>query len=133
MTLKKIINNCNWEDIQLELIKYYLELKKVIPTFKKVFIELNNLPIIENEFILFIQKVEAEGNDSYFRVSGIDEIGNCFNISAISWKKWLGMNIHPNNIEWFTNAEIIAHSLYEMTFFGFSRNEIESNLKKIEN
>lgn len=136
MILKNIINNCNWKDIQLELIKYYPELKNSLPDFKKVFIELNNLPIVENEFILFIQKVEIEGEDFYIRVSGIGEInelGNSYNISAINWKKWLAMKIHPISLKNFTNAEIIAHSLYEMTFLGFSENEIDSNLEKIEN
>ena len=40
------------------------------------------------------------------------------------WSEWLGMNISDLTLSSYSEREIIAHCLYEMTFFGYSNDEI---------
>jgi len=88
---------------------------------------------IHCNLILYIRRINSKNEEDDIAVSGIGEpheLGNTYNISGINWGKWLGMEIHPETIKNFNESEIIAHSLYEMTFFGFSENEIKTNIEK---
>lgn len=48
------------------------------------------------------------------------------------WREWLGMEIHPDVFRQYSDLEIIAHSLYEMTFIGFDEKEIQDELNIIQ-
>jgi len=42
-------------------------------------------------------------------------------IEFVEWKKWLGMDLENETMNNFNELEIIAHCLYEMTFYGYTR------------
>ncbi|QTY27058.1 hypothetical protein IGB25_00120 [Flavobacterium sp. CS20] len=42
------------------------------------------------------------------------------------------MEIHPDNFTDFSELEIIAHCLHEMTFVGFEEEEIQEELQRID-
>jgi hypothetical protein len=42
------------------------------------------------------------------------------------------MDIDENTLQDFTELEIIAHCLYEMTFMGFEEEEIQPELDKLK-
>lgn len=47
------------------------------------------------------------------------------------WEQWLGMEIDPVAFELFSETEILAHCLYEMTFVGFDEDEIQKRYQEI--
>lgn len=42
------------------------------------------------------------------------------------------MEIHPDTLRQYSDLEIIAHNLYEMTFIGFDEKEIQDELNIIQ-
>jgi hypothetical protein len=37
-----------------------------------------------------------------------------------SWDEWLGFSVLGRSIEVYGASAVVAHSLYEMTFFGYT-------------
>lgn len=58
-----------------------------------------------------------------------NSITESYAIEFLEWDKWLGMDLAPETIKNFSNLEIIAHCLYEMTFIGYDEDEIQEQLK----
>ena len=54
-------------------------------------------------------------------------------IEFVEWKNWLGMDVAPETTKNFSDLEIIAHCLYEMTFIGYEENEIQEQFNTIKN
>lgn len=54
-------------------------------------------------------------------------------IEFTPWNQWLGMEISSESFVNFSELEIISHCLHEMTFMGFEEEEIQDELKSIEN
>jgi len=48
------------------------------------------------------------------------------------WKEWLGMGIHPESLAHFSEQEILAHCLHEMTFMGFEEEQIQKHIKDMK-
>ena len=46
-------------------------------------------------------------------------------MKAAPWGEWMGLDISPETLENFSYAEIVAHCLYEMTWFGGSEEEVK--------
>lgn len=49
----------------------------------------------------------------------------------MKWENWLGMGLAPETLENFSELEIIAHCLYEMTFCGYEQDEIQKQIDTI--
>ena len=52
-------------------------------------------------------------------------------LSYHPWREWLGMAIDPKTRQTFSDAEIVAHSLWEMTWNGFDEASIEESRLKL--
>lgn len=48
------------------------------------------------------------------------------------WNEWLAMNLDPETLNSFTELEIIAHCLHEMTIVGFEEDEIQEQLDHVK-
>ncbi len=47
------------------------------------------------------------------------------------WENWLGMELDKITLREFSHYDIIAHSLYEMTYIGYSQDEIKQQLEEL--
>lgn len=47
-----------------------------------------------------------------------------YSMSLTAWDEWLNMEIDPRTCERFSAEDILAHCLWEMTFYGFSMEAI---------
>ena len=47
------------------------------------------------------------------------------------WAEWLGMEIDPDTLTRYTEPDIIAHCLWEMTFFGYTLEDIRQTWDEI--
>ena len=54
-------------------------------------------------------------------------------IEFTAWSEWLGMPIDTNSLKEFSELEIVAHCLNEMTYAGFEQEEINSKMDRIKN
>jgi hypothetical protein len=53
-------------------------------------------------------------------------------IEYTPWGKWLGMSIDQVSSENFSEVEIIAHCLWEMTFAGFDQRSIKEKIDELK-
>lgn len=47
------------------------------------------------------------------------------------WREWLGMTIEPATLEAHSPAHVVAHCLYEMTFYGFCEAIVQDNHQEL--
>lgn len=57
---------------------------------------------------------------------------NSLAIEFTAWNEWQGMDIDKKSLQNFSELEIIAHCLYEMTFVGFEEEEIQAEINNIK-
>lgn len=78
-----------------------------------------------------------ESKTSYVEVSGrklkeeINSITTGYAIEFVKWENWLGIDLAPESMNTFSELEIIAHYLYEMTFCGYDQGEIQKKINSI--
>ena len=84
-----------------------------LPYFKMAFDELRMMaPTIDEDYI------DVDSTDSYIIVEGCQD----------SWADVLGKNIRLEKELPLTNQVLAAHILWEITFFGFSEEEMKANI-----
>lgn len=139
MTLKQLIANHNWSSIALVLKELYPDQESNLDGYDEVY---NKLMIMNPEStelsISVTNEVDDFDGEAYVHVSGIYETPRTEEekwshaIEFVPWKEWLGMEITQDSLNNFSEMEIIAHALFEMTFVGFDEKNIQSKLNSIE-
>ena len=137
MILKDLIQECKWNNVRYELLEEYSDVFDIIKSFEQVYSQLKKLEPKQNRIKIKIQKVNDIYNENkgFVAVSGImkgQELGSTYNISAINWQDWLGMEIENETINKFSFNQIVSYCLYEMTFFGFDQEKIKNKLKEFK-
>jgi hypothetical protein len=142
MKLNDIIKSYNWLSIELTLIRLYPEQKTLVDDYRNVFEKLMFLVPEEYEMSIVLTEYDSDPDEesevrTYVDVSGrkIEEnpnsISDSYAIEFVAWKNWLGMDLAPETTEKFSDLDIIAHCLYEMTFIGYNEKEISEQFETI--
>lgn len=141
MKFKDLITTNSWLSIEKVLLQLYPNEQKNITAYEQIF---NDLQLMEavagNISIVVSNEYDAFDGLEYVDVSGRDNnpqenselLTNALAIEFTPWNEWLGMDIDKNTLQEFTELEIIAHCLYEMTFMGFEEEEIQSEMDKLK-
>ena len=87
--------------------------------------------VIEQEFDDETQEYGL-GNIYGIDHASTDQLSNGVALEFTKWNKWLGMNIHEMTCKEFTELEIIAHCLYEMTFVDYEESDIQAEFDRIK-
>ena len=142
MKLNDIIKSYNWLSVELTLLRLYPDQETMVDDYRNVFEKLKFLePEDYNMSIVLTENdcdsdVESEER-TYVDVSGRkkekdpNSITDSYAIEFVEWKKWLGMDLAPETTKKFSDLEIIAHCLYEMTFIGYNEKEIKKQVNAI--
>lgn len=137
MKLKQIIDTTHWLSIQSILLSQYPEVKKTIHAHRNVYEKLKQLEpvnchieIVISEYKDNFNKETVIGYDIYGRNTNEDKPER-YALEFKEWKIWLGMEIANETIVKFSELEIAAHCLYEMTFLGFEESKIQEQFNKI--
>ncbi|MBN1118610.1 MAG: hypothetical protein JXA77_15470 [Bacteroidales bacterium] len=141
MKLKEVIEETEWHDVEPALLRLYPEQKKNISGFEQVFNKLKQMPANESSITIKVMNVLDDFDCiEYADVSGYysKSINNpekqtqSLAIDFTPWNEWLGMEIDQISLEEFDKFELIAHCLYEMTFYGFNEDDIQAELVQIQ-
>ena len=97
-------------------------------------------PVSKNISIIVSNEKDTFDDEGYVNVSGkynypkenTDEHSYSLALEFTAWNEWLGMDIDKKSLQNFSELEIIAHCLYEMTFMGFEEEEIQAEMNKVE-
>jgi len=125
MILKDLIKSVNNDKVWEVLNREYNHKEGAYEAYKKVIEELKSLKpkLSKPEVTLVVAKVKdgIEPDKLIFDVFGIKEGDEeHYGLVMVPWEEWLGLNVLTKSVEKYGAAEVVAHALYEMTFFGYS-------------
>jgi len=142
MTLKQIIKNYTWLNIEQKLLVLYPDEEENgnLSLYEEVLEKLRFMAPVSSDVMLNITyEQDVFENETYVNVSGKDLnpdttlpiVTDAYAIEFTPWNKWLGMEITDNTLKDFSELEILCHSLYEMTFVDFEEESIQDEIKRI--
>lgn len=143
MKLKDLIISNNWLSVELSLLRLYPDQKKIIDEYRNVFEKLRFLEPEDYDMSIVLTEYNCDKDDesekgTYVDVSGRKSIKekniltDSYAIEFIEWKNWLGMDLATETTKNFSDLEIVAHCLYEMTFVGYEEEEIQEQYDTIK-
>jgi hypothetical protein len=143
MNLYDLIKSYNWLSVELTLLKLYPDQDKLLDEYRNVYEKLKlTEPADYKELEIVLTEYDNDPNfesdkETYVDVSGQKKIPNLNDITSgyaiefLEWEKWLGMDLSKETIKNFSDLEIIAHCLYEMTFVDYYEEAIQGQFKSL--
>lgn len=142
MKLNDIIKSYNWLSIELTLLRLYPDQETMVDDYRNVFEKLKFLEPEEYDMSIVLTEYDCDSDDEseartyvdvYDRKNEKDPntLTDCYAIEFLEWEKWLGMGLAPETTKRFSDLEIIAHCIYEMTFIGYNEEEIKEQFDTI--
>lgn len=131
MTYKELIDKYDDEAILIRLFELYPDMEKSSKGFEDSLTRLRQLEPAESKCTLNLEDVPEDDGESWVHVCGREDNIN-YAIEFTPWNEWLGMTIEEKTLEDFTELDVAAHSLWEMTWFGFTEEEIQSDAQEIK-
>lgn len=150
MKFKELIDKYTWDDVWAALIRLYPDQEKSLDGYRYVFATLRTLQPAESQMRICLADVPERDGESYTDVSGRngslrkdnnpeiykdDEIGNqeeVWGLDFVDWAEWLSMTIDPGTLARYPEAEILAHCLWEMTFYGYTPEDIRKKTEELD-
>lgn len=151
MKLAELACNCDWDSIRSAILRLYPDDRKNMAGFESVFERLQTLtPAITKMRIVLEEVFDDVENERYTHVCGKDgtlkkeenpeifkddQIGNqevSYGIEFVEWEEWLGMDIDPESLSKYSETDIIAHCLWEMSFYGYTQEAIRKQAKQLK-
>ena len=129
MTFAEILRNADIEEVKRVILWFYPFQKDSIEGYERVYDTLLGIEPQPSEMKLKIEHVkgETDPDDEYEAVSAIDlSDGESYSISHCPWAEWLGLEVSADTLEKYNINEIVAHCLYDMTFYGFDEEKIQA-------
>ena len=137
ISLKDLLPKTVWPEIWKILLTHYSQFfqnpyngrtyqeSEVEEAYKAIFTKLQDIAGIPSDLVLIIKKFEyKEGQFGFDPAAYNEECPGGYSMKASPWGDWLGLIISPETLEQFSYAEILAHCLYEMTWFGGTEEEV---------
>jgi hypothetical protein len=140
MQLKEIIDSNEWLSVKFTLLELYPEEEKNLNGYRDVFNRLKvMIPKTSNVSLTVANQEDDFDGTEYVHVSGFyvdptkspDGYTGSLAIEFTPWNEWLGMEVSKDSLAEFSEFEIIAHSLFEMTFVGFEEISIQTKMDEI--
>lgn len=136
MRFSDLVKQCEWEGVWLSLESEYPSLSKGESVYRDLFHDLIAMEPVDSSLAITVEWVE-DGEDSFHHVSALDdsESAACdserYSIALTEWAEWLGMDVAQSTLEAYTTSQIVAHCLWEMTWFGANLEAVRAARKQI--
>ncbi|MCD4708793.1 MAG: hypothetical protein K8S62_13755 [Candidatus Sabulitectum sp.] len=146
MNLKELVGRADWCDVRDCLVSAYPDCDNNLEGFEMVFLNLSSLIPCKTDMRLFIEETEGIDDKSCVDIRGRDGTLNrdlpdfkytgkpdhveyadseaIYGLDFVPWEKWLDMEIDTRSLKNYTESEILAHCIWEMTFYGFDQTHI---------
>ncbi len=136
MRFKELLKNVVLNDVLTELVISYPGEEEDLEEYEEVF---NKLLVLScnkeaKECMINISETTEMWDDEeevFISVNGKlpgDDENYC--IAFEKWENWLNMTV-PDDLCDYTAAEFVAHCLWEMTWHGFSQEDIQETLQEL--
>jgi hypothetical protein len=134
MTFEDYIATCTFKELLPALLPLCPGHENKMADFKLVFDELRLHKAITSATKIHInihKDLDSPQEPSYVNVSCIEpDIKGFCAFCGYPWDECLGMEISLDDDVHLSNAEIVANCIWEMTFYGFSEQEINSHFRR---
>jgi hypothetical protein len=150
MQFKYLLDKYTWDEIGPILVKLYPDQEDNLADYRHVFETLRTIQPAETTMRIFIEEVWDEFTGKYYasvsgkdgtlrkdepsEAVGDDALGDqevSYAIELTDWAEWLGMAIDAETLSSYSEVEIIAYCLWEMTFFGYSQADIQQAIDEL--
>ncbi|NCD11244.1 MAG: hypothetical protein EOL93_01725 [Epsilonproteobacteria bacterium] len=151
MKFKELVDSVDVEKVMVFMINHYYDNDKLNPEeephdieavqagYRRVINELKGYEPTDSDVISIKlklipeEKVEYEGeswvNEAYWAVNGFDLNSEyAIGLDFTDWREWLAMEVLPVDLP---DHEIVAHCLWEMTFFAYSNDGVAEKRDEI--
>lgn len=148
MTFRSLLFSVTWADVSIALVAAYPDTSiSDLVGYSRVRDILYSITPVPSTTRISINWVDPDPRFSepddvgYWDVSGLDDVRDAkegyetpmkWAIEFTPWGEWLGMEIDKDTLAKLSPADILAHCLWEMTFCGYTQEEVDGELKKIE-
>jgi hypothetical protein len=130
MTLKNLLSKYTTDSIIEAILKY--DEKSDEESYRSAIEELKEKQeIIEYDGIDIITYADENGFNGYC-CEGIDNTGQIWGLDYISWGEWLGKEIRPESFEVLSEKEVLAIILWQITFNGYTEDNLIEAKKELE-
>jgi hypothetical protein len=138
MKLYDLIQKHPWKKIESALVRLYPDHESELEGYRRVFGKLKALKPTPSEYRLLLQLVYSEHAQEFdveFKCldpsQHEESTVSIFALERTPWASWLGMELDAKTLEDFSEFDILAHCLYQMTFFGFSQEDIKTTSEEL--
>jgi len=131
MTFKELLETVSFEVVWQELKKEYCLKDEAFEVYIRVFHQLKELMPEPNHDLmrLVVAKVEdgLEPGTYIYDVFGIKPGDNeHYALELLPWSNWLSFEVVEKCVEAYSASVVVAHSLYEITFYGYDAVDVEA-------
>lgn len=148
-TLKDIVSIIPFDKVWEKIVLHYSdkmerEVKDIQNDFRVLYEKLHNVDskINHSNMVIYIDAFETDEDDEpvyqstfnennknlYFDVSGRDDEHNGYSLVGNNFNEWLNFYIDSDTLNFMSVESILAHCLWEMTYFGYGN--FDNELKK---
>ena len=150
MTLRDLIQTHTWLEAEPVLLRLYPDQASSIEAYEQVFNDLKAIaPVASDMRIVLSERQELDGQP-YTEISGMNgtlkrdaapeyfgdvpggDEEESFALEFTDWSPWLSMQIDIATLNAYAAEAILAHCLWEMTFLGYSREEIAEARERLK-
>ncbi len=128
MTLKELVQLCEFNSFFKELLTYYTQIEEdSIERVQKGFKDLQTLEASDTkeQFEIQIDFVEDEGSYDVSGKKPDDE--ELYSLMLIDWKDWLTFTVEESIFQKWMPEAVLAHIYWEMTWDGFTYEETKES------
>jgi hypothetical protein len=125
-TLKELIDESTDADVLATLVSAYDE-DKNLPGYQRALDRLRLMePQAKDKMRIVVSRVSPDeiNPEPWWHVGGRDEADERWAIGFVPWAEWLAMPVAVENCD-LTSAQMVAHCLWEMTFYGFEEEHVQ--------
>ena len=134
VTLAGLLELAIWAEVEACLRRHYypgpddVEQQADVTAHQRVYEALRELQAEPSDGLLIeitLDAGEPDQVDAYFDAHGVlAKSGERVAMDFQRWETWLGMDIAPATRDTYSAAEVVAHCIHEMTFYGYDQDEI---------
>ena len=137
MKLYELISRYTWQEVEPVYLRLYPKEKRRRKRAREAFEFIRSLKPSESIVRIHIEFQDGEegryhdvsGKDGSMRENGEEE---CLGLFLVDWDEWLGMSIEADTLEKYSELDTLCHVFWEMTWCGYSMEEVEKFRKRLD-
>lgn len=156
MKLSELLAALTWADVKAALLWHYPATQEGMEDYRQVFSRLREMDKVASPMRIVLHQVSREGREEKPRtdVTGRDGTLNrelkdfqylaqpvdpayanaevSYSLVYTPWEQWLGMDIDLQTLQDYTAAQVAAHCLWEMTFYGYEESQVQAERDELQ-